>query len=174
VTDVMSTTTGATRVTLSSSLGRLTSTFRAAPAPRQADLVGRFRGEAAGPWWVRVPAPILLGATGMPRWVGKEFIGAGTEGGLRCHNLVERDEGVEPSLPMSARMAPSRLDSRPTLLLTYERDAPLPWRNVTDEVRSLGSGLLLGLSFGILPGVPLGAPFVLAPWPADTTPGGSR
>lgn len=169
---VTSTNASADLVTASSSLGELTAAFRAAREPTPAELVGRFRAEAAGSWWMRVPAPVLLAATGMAGWVGKELVVADADV-LGCHNLVERDGRVEPSLPLSARIAPSRLDSRPALVLAYANDAPWPWRNVTDEVRSLGSGRLLGLSFGIMPGVPLAAPFLLSPWPADNTPGGS-
>lgn len=146
----------------SSSLSRLGEAFRAAPEPALTDLVGRHRATMVGPFWMRRPAPLFLHATGMPGWVGKEFPPPDdpSVGVLTGHNLVDDGGIAEPSLPMTARVAPSRIDGRAALVLTYSSDAPWPWRNVTDEVRVVGEGML-GMSYGILPGVPLGVPFLL-------------
>lgn len=99
----------------------------------------------------------------MPGWVGKEFAEADADDveTLTGHNLVD-DHGIaEPSLPMTARVGTSRVDGRAALVLTYGSDAPWPWRNVTDEVRVVADGLLLGFSYNIVPGVVVGVPFLL-------------
>lgn len=99
----------------------------------------------------------------MPGWVGKEFAEADADDveTLTGHNLVD-DHGIaEPSLPMTARVGTSRVDGRAALVLTYGSDAPWPWRNVTDEVRLVADGLLLGFSYNIVPGVVVGVPFLL-------------
>jgi len=147
----------------SSSLRVCAAAFRAAADPVLADLVGRHRAEMVGPFWMRRSAPLLLAATGMPGWMGKQFAAPSSADAreLVGHNLVD-DHGIaEPSLPMTARLGTSRLDDRSAIVLTYAPDAPFPWRNVVDEVRPVGDGRLLGLSYNIVPGVPVGAPFLL-------------
>ncbi len=154
---------GARHVSTASSLGALSAQFRAAAEPALGDLVGRHRAEMAGPFWMRLPAPLFLAVTGMPGWVGKEFASPDSPDAdeLVGHNLID-DRGVaEPSLPMRARVATSRLDGRAAAVLTYAPDAPFPWRNVVDEVRPLADGRLLGISYNIVPGVPVGVPFLL-------------
>jgi hypothetical protein len=47
---------------------------------------------------------------------------------------------------MEARVEPSALDGAPVLVSTYGADAPLPWRHVRDEFRTVGPGLLLGMA----------------------------
>jgi hypothetical protein len=99
----------------------------------------------------------------MRGWMGKEFAAPSSADApeLAGHNLVD-DHGIaEPSLPMTARLGTARLDGRAALVLTYAADAPFPWRNVVDEVRPIGDGRLLGLSYNIVPGVPVGVPFLL-------------
>jgi len=126
----------------SSSLRVCAAAFRAAADPVLADLVGRHRAEMVGPFWMRRSAPLLLAATGMPGWMGKQFAAPSSADAreLVGHNLV---------------------DDRSAIVLTYAPDAPFPWRNVVDEVRPVGDGRLLGLSYNIVPGVPVGAPFLL-------------
>jgi hypothetical protein len=149
-------------VSASSSLGEVIAAFSAAGEPTLQHLAGRHRATRCGPLWMRGPAPLFLAATGMPGWWGKQFAapapGATTIDG---HNLVRRDGDVVPSLPMSARLGASRVDGRPALLLTYPPDARRPWRHVTDEVRPTEHDVLLGLSFDILPQVPVAVPFLL-------------
>jgi len=145
------------------SLRIITQLFSAAAEPLLDQLVGTHHATALGPWWVRRPAPLLLAATGMPGWWGKEFAppSPSEPTTLAGHNLRESDGRVVPSLAMTARLGRSRVDSRPAVVLTYEPGAPWPWRGVTDEVRPLEDGLLLGLSFDIVAKVPIAAPFLL-------------
>lgn len=160
---VVTSSSAADHVTTSSSLGAVTAWFRTAAEPVLSDLVGRHRAQTVGPFWMRLPAPLFLAATGMPGWVGKEFAPPSSPDAdeLSGHNLVD-DHGIaEPSLPMTARLGTSRLDGRAALVLTYAAHAPFPWRNVVDEVRSIGEGRLLGISYDIIPRVPVGVPFLL-------------
>lgn len=158
-------------VTTASSLTDISDAFRSAAEPALGILVGRFRASMAGPLWMRLPAPTVVRLTGMPGWWGKEFALPGADDEtLHGHNLVEGHGTLTPSLPMTARLGASRLDARAALLLTYPADTPRPWRHVTDEVRGLGDGRLLGLSYDIVPGIPTGVPFLLEPDDAAQRP----
>jgi hypothetical protein len=144
------------------SLSALQRAFREAPAPELGALVGRHEGEYAGPAWLRLPSPLTMRLTRMPGWWGKAFRApvAGADE-LEGENLLRRRGRLESSIPMRARIAPSRVDGRPALVVSYPPDAPFPWRRVNDELRPLDDRTLLGLTFGI-PGAPRGgSPFVL-------------
>jgi short-subunit dehydrogenase len=136
--------------------------FRDAPAPELGALVGRHEAEYAGPAWLRLSGPLTMRLTGMPGWWGKAFRPP-TESAdaLEGENVLRRRGRLEPSVSMRARLAPSRVDGRPALVVSYPADAPFPWRQVNDELRPLDDRTMLGLTFGI-PGAPRGgSPFVL-------------
>jgi hypothetical protein len=80
---------------------------------------------------------------------------------LEGENLLHRGARLVESIPMRARIAPSRVDGRLALVISYPPDARWPHRRVKDELRPLDESTLLGLSFG-LPLAPRGgAPFIL-------------
>lgn len=142
------------------SLSSLVEAFLNAAPPKLSMLIGDHKGEFAGPLWVRGPAPLLCALTGMRGWCGKTFKEVGPDT-LSGFNLVRAGSGVANSIPISARIAAARLDGRSALLVEYPSDAPFPWCRVTDELRPVGNGILLGLTYGI-PGTPSeGAPFIL-------------
>jgi len=144
------------------SLGDLRAAFRAAPEPSLADVVGRFEAEFIGPGWMRASGPLLMRVGRMPHWYGKRFEAAdATDESLVGVNLVRRDGGVIDSVPMTAAMAPSQMDGRPAVVVSYPGDAPFPWPRVTDELRPFGEGVLLGMTFGIPLAPPGGSPFLL-------------
>ncbi len=124
------------------------------PATTPGELEGDHRARFLGPRWLRAVAPRGIGLVGLPGWWGKRFDadGVGT-------NLV--DDGARTHLAMRARVEPSVLDGRPVMLVSYPPDAPLPWRRVRDEFRTLPDGRLLGMS--CVPTGPLtqGLPFLL-------------
>jgi hypothetical protein len=144
------------------SLRALHRAFREAPTPELARLIGSHEAEFVGPAWLRLPSPLTMRLTGMPGWCGKAFR-TPAEGGdsLEGENLLRRRGQLVPSIPMSAELAPSRVDGRPALVVSYPPDARWPWRRVNDELRALDERTLLGLTFGI-PGAPRGgSPFLL-------------
>jgi hypothetical protein len=144
------------------SLGALQRAFREAPSPELGALVGRHQGEFAGPAWLRLPGPLTMRAIGLPGWWGKEFRAPAREADeLEGENLLRRGERLEPSIPMRARIAPSRVDGRPALVVSYPPDAPFPWRQAHDELRPLDDDTFLGLTFGIPLAPRGGTPFVL-------------
>jgi hypothetical protein len=133
--------------------------FRDAPSPELAALVGTHEAEFAG--WLRLGGPLAMRLTGMPGWLGKAFRARAGADMLEGENLLLRRGRLVESIPMTAKIAPSRVDGRPALVITYPPDARWPHRRVTDELRPLDECTLLGLSFG-LPLAPRGgAPFVL-------------
>jgi uncharacterized protein len=143
-------------------LSALQRAFREAPAPELRRLVGSHEAEFVGPAWLRLPGPLTMRLTGMPGWCGKAFhVPANGGDSLEGENLLRRHGHLEKSIPMRAEVAPSRVDGRPALVVSYPPDAPRPWRGVNDELRPLDERTLLGLTFGI-PGAPKGgSPFLL-------------
>lgn len=138
---------------MAGSLRDLRSTFRALPEPELALLVGDHRASFTGPAALRAIAPHSLAPAGLPHWFGKRFAPGPAEGPLAGVNLVGPPEALEERLPMRARVAPSLLDGRPAIVVTYAADARPPWRWVRDELRSPRAGELLGMSFADLPGL---------------------
>lgn len=124
------------------------------PAPGPDVLVGDRRARFVGPRWLRAVAPRGVGVLGLPEWWGKRFDADG-----RGTNLVHR--GAREALAMRAEVAPSAIDGRPVLLVTYAPDAPLPWRHVRDELRALPDGRLLGMSCVATGPLTRGLPFLL-------------
>ena len=159
----VSTTAADPKLKVDSSLGLLLQIFREAPEPALDTLVGVHEGSFAGPAFVRLPAPLFMVLTGMPGWFGKEFDPPGSDPAqLSGRNLVRRRGAVHPSIPMQAQVAPSRVDGRLALVLSYPSDARWPWRRTTDELRPLDDQTLLGVGFVDAPlirGLPL--PFLL-------------
>jgi hypothetical protein len=103
-----------------------------------------------------------MGVTGMRGWWGKQFRASGAGGDtLEGENLLNRQGEIGESIPMTAEIAPSRVDGCATILIRYPPDAHWPHHRVNDELRPLDENTLLGLSFG-LPLAPRGgAPFIL-------------
>jgi hypothetical protein len=143
-----------------SSVRALQRAFRQAPAPELAALVGDHEAEFAS--WLRLGGPLAMRLTGMPGWWGKRFrASTGGGGSLQGENLLRRRGRLVESIPMTAQIAPSRVDGRPAIVIKYPPDARWPHRRVNDELRPLGAHTLIGLSFG-LPLAPRGgAPFLL-------------
>lgn len=144
-----------------SSLTDIASAFHAARDPDVAMLSGDHHAELLGPVWLRVTGRALMSVTGMPRWYGKSFGAPSPDGVVSGANLLQRNGGIERSIPMTASVELSPFDGRPALVVRYPTSARWPWRGVADHLRPLGDDVLLGLTFGI-PGSPGGgAPFLL-------------
>jgi hypothetical protein len=119
-----------------------------------------------------------MSLTGMHGWWGKQFRPrAGAGDALEGENLVRRRGRLVESIPMTARLAPSRVDGRTAIVIRYPPDARWPHRMVTDELRPLDDHTLLGLSFGLPLAPRAGAPFILQrrePAGLATPPAGQR
>jgi hypothetical protein len=136
--------------------------FAAAPSPDLRQLVGRHRAEFVGDGWWRAAGPRVAAVAGMPGWWGKQFEApAGDQAVLEGHNLLMRHGQMLRSYPMRARVAPSRTDGVPSLVVSYPLPAPWQWRQVTDELRPLDADTLVGLTVTTLPTFPAGLPFLL-------------
>ncbi len=133
--------------TLPQSLGRLRARFTELSAPAQDEVRGTYRAVFVGPAILRAVAPRAIALAGMRRWYGKRFDGAG-----EAVNLV-RDAGgtVRDILPTRTFVDTSWLDGGDALIVSYGADprqaAPVPWRWVRDEFRTLDDGTLLGMTF---------------------------
>ncbi len=155
---------GAAELELSASLPGLVAQWHALPAPPLSALVGTREAAFVGPAVLRALAPRGLGMLGLRRWFGKRFSGTGHE--LHGVNLLRDGTAGElrEHLRMRAVIGASRVDGLPAVVVTYGRDAPLPWRYVRDEFRNVGDGRLLGLTVLDVAGIRrLGTPFVLQP-----------
>ena len=63
------------------SLSQLLARYRQLPAAEQ--LIGRWRAEFIGPWWLRGSAGPSIALSGMPGWYGKRFVDAQAAVNLR-------------------------------------------------------------------------------------------
>lgn len=144
------------------SLRALREAFRVAGEPDLARLVGVHEAELVGPFWVRAAGPMTMRLGRMPGWCGKRFdADEDGDGVLHGANRVRRRGVVADSVVMTARLAASRVDRRPALVVSYPPEAPFPWARVIDEFRPFGAGTLLGLTFGIPLAPKGGTPFLL-------------
>jgi hypothetical protein len=144
------------------SLTAVTQAFTAAAEPTLDDLVGEHDGSFTGPGWLRSAAPLAVRAAGMGGWCGKSFAAARNgESVIYGTNLVRHRRGITSSIPVTAEISRSRIDTRPALIVRYPHDARWPWPRVIDELRPLHPGLLLGLTFGLPGGPSSGGPFLL-------------
>lgn len=133
--------------------------FQAQFVTLQAPVVvqGVYKAEFVGPAWLRWMAPKGLWVLGMGGWWGKDLAADGT--GI---NLLQRGDTITRRFPVQVALAPSRVDKRPCLVVTYPTVNPWPWPSVVDELRQLDEQTLLGLTFfkiGPLARLPL--PFLL-------------
>lgn len=103
---------------------------------------GDYRGEPAGPWWFRLNSGPTLALSGFGGWLGKRFMGKG-----QAVNLFSRSGQVEQQFPMTLALQPSQLDGAKTLTLLYPKSARAPWCWVTDELREMPDGSILGMTF---------------------------
>lgn len=142
-------------------IARLKQAFRQGRSVAAAELKGFYAGVPAGPWWFRLGSGPTMRMTGFGGWMGKQFLGEG-----RAANQFQTKAGIELRFPMTLARAPSRLDGIDTLVLNYPADARAPWCWVTDELRRMDDGSILGMTFVDAPLVkhlvfPLVFPFVL-------------
>jgi hypothetical protein len=140
-------------------LGQFPEYFASLSPPDSNSLRGFFKGDFVGPAWLRGLAGPLLVITGLGGWWGKEF---DAEGGAL--NLVWRNEKYSYRFPMRLTKQNSYIDRRSGLALRYASSNPFPWPWIVDELRSIQTGLVLGMTvatLGPLKRLPL--PFILQP-----------
>jgi hypothetical protein len=124
--------------------------------PREAELVGQWRGALAGTPWLRRFAEACALVTPFRGWCGKQFPGDGT-----VVNRVLRSGSEVPGVVGVVAVGPSQLDGRPALAVTYRRTALPPARWMRGEVRWLHEGTAaLGMLF-----LPVGGRVALGPFP---------
>lgn len=129
--------------------------YAALQPPAEEQMPGFWKARFVGPAWLRVVAPPGLGLVGLSRWWGKHFIPEG-----HGENLVQRDAGVQDTLPFTWSVEPSRLDGRLSVVVRYPESSHLPWRWVVDELRQVDAQILLGMSL-LRMGPRLALPFIL-------------
>ena len=126
------------------------------PPPRET-LCGIYKGLFVGPGWLRRLSGPLLVITRMGSWRGKDFDLQGN-----AVNLVLHKGQIERCFPMRLVEQVSMIDHKPGLALRYAPDNPFPWPWLVDELRSLQTGLVLGMTMVRLrPLQYLALPFVL-------------
>ena len=140
-------------------LSSLKQAFREGKSVSTTELRGFHAGVPAGPWWFRLGSGPTMRMTGFGGWLGKEFLGEG-----RAVNLFQRGTHTEQRFPLTLSRAASRIDGADTLVLNYPADARAPWCWVTDELRAMPDGRILGMTFVNIPVLRhLVFPFVLRP-----------
>lgn len=140
-------------------LAELKRVFQQARSLDGAQLRGFHAGIPAGPWWFQLGSGPTMALTGFGGWQGKQMLGQG-----RAVNLFATATGIDQRFPMTLGRRASWIDGMDTLVLNYPADARAPWRWVTDELRGLPDGRLLGMTFVDRPLIRHTVfPFVLTP-----------
>jgi hypothetical protein len=141
------------------SIPRLKQAFRQGKRVEASELQGFYAGVPAGPWWFRLGSGPTMGMTGFGGWLGKQVLGQG-----RAVNLFEAPSGPQQRFPMTLGRRASLIDGQDTLVLNYPADARPPWCWVTDELRWMPDGRILGMTFVDAPLIRhMVFPFVLKP-----------
>ena len=131
--------------------------FASLEPPGSGSLLGLYRGSFVGPGWLRALTGPLLVVTGLGGWRGKDFDDQGN-----AINLVWRKGHFKRRFPMHLVKQTSFIDGQPGLALHYDERNPFPWPWIVDELRSIGPGLVLGMTMVALgPLKRLALPFVL-------------
>lgn len=123
-------------------ISRLKRAFAQGRSIEAKELKGFYAGVPAGPWWFRLGSAPTMGMTGFGGWMGKQFLGKG-----RAVNLFQAGASTQQRFPMTISRSSSRIDGNDTLTLIYPIDARVPWRWVTDELRRMDDGRILGMTF---------------------------
>lgn len=126
----------------SNALSEIKRIFRSAKPIGSQQMTGTYNGYPAGPWWFRLGSGPTLGLSGFGGWLGKAFLGQG-----KATNLFRSGTQTVQKFPMTITVRPSQLDGQPTFVLLYPKQARVPWCWVTDELRMLEDGTVLGLTF---------------------------
>lgn len=141
------------------SIEKLKQAFRQGKRIEAAALHGFYAGVPAGPWWFRLGSGPTMGLSGFGGWLGKNVLGEG-----RAVNLFKSASGTESRFPMTLGRRASLVDGQDTLVLNYPPDARMPWCWVTDELRGMPDGRILGMTFVDKPLIRhMVFPFVLTP-----------
>ena len=138
---------------------RLKQAFRRGKSVAAAELKGFYAGVPAGPWWFRLGSGPTMKMTGFGGWLGKQVLGNGG-----AVNIFQSTSGSEQRFPMTLARRASLIDGQDTLVLNYPADARAPWCWVTDELRWMADGRILGMTFVNAPLIRhMVFPFVLTP-----------
>ncbi len=124
------------------SLKEFTVLFKSLEIPQIPQLRGYFSGTFVGPVWLRTAAGPALIISGLGGWWGKHFEGDGA-----AINLVQRNQKLEPRFPMQLIHVNSVIDGKQGLALHYGKENPFPWPHINDELRKLGDGAYLGMTY---------------------------
>jgi hypothetical protein len=123
-------------------LGDFPGLYSSLEVPEITSLNGRYRGTFVGPNWLRKIAGPGLVISGLGGWWGKRFNGDGT-----AVNLVQRKAALAEKFPMQLVAIASAVDGSAGLALHYETANPFPWPYIADELRTLGPGAFLGMTY---------------------------
>lgn len=123
-------------------LGDFPRLYSSLEIPETPSLNGYYRGSFVGPSWLRKLAGPGLVVSGLGSWWGKRFNGDGT-----AINLVQRGGKLAGKFPMALVSISSMIDVGAGLALHYETKNPFPWPYIADELRVLGPGAILGMTY---------------------------
>lgn len=116
--------------------------FKSPPSAKDLDRTGFYRGEFVGPWWMTASAPLFTRLTGLTNWQGKRFANPG----LAVKVPIRKGQTCDGPTMIWVDDDVSRLDSKTGGALQCGREAPIPWRWITDELRQVDDNTLLGMS----------------------------
>lgn len=120
--------------------------------------VGFLRARFIGPIWLRHTAAPSLSLSGLSGWQGKRFLN-----NQQATNILKKKNALIEKMTMQCQDSVSTIDGKPSIALVYAKDAPIPWRWVTDELRQLDDNTWLCMTVFNLPLLKhFPMPFILA------------
>lgn len=128
------------------SIAELKAFFNTLPAPDAAMRHGFFRASFIGPLWIRKLGRPSVAISGLPGWQGKRFLSADN-----ATNILKKRDATVQALSMTVVAGISQVDGKSGVALHYGADAPMPWRWVRDELRTVNEHTLLGITVVNLP-----------------------
>lgn len=140
------------------SLSHILTVFKGLQPASVENRQGFYRASFIGPWWVRFSAMPILALMGLPNWQGKKFLSID-----KATNILQTKNGSIEKLEMNCHQQTSFLDEKMAVVLSYGKNAPLPWKWIVDELRVLDENRLFCMTTINLPMLRhLSFPFLLS------------
>jgi hypothetical protein len=106
--------------------------------------LGTYEVHWIGPRWFQIIAKLVIGLFGFKDWYGKQFFGK--ESAINIFRNSNTGNIVN-KYPMLVKIAPSAIDGKDCIYVSYPKSTRFPWPGIVDEFRPWSDDALLGQSY---------------------------
>lgn len=128
------------------SLSHIKRIFSQLDAVPETARTGFLRAQFIGPLWLRSTAGPSLNLSGLSGWQGKRFLDSNN-----ATNVLKQKSNMIEKFQMQCQNIISTVDGKASIALIYHKNAPIPWRWVSDEIRQLDENTWLCMTVFHLP-----------------------